>query len=323
MLTRLAGGTRRFAKHTTPLGQSRSYNAGAVKPLTGAERGALERHEAAEQLRKLPQQLQREEPPEGAVICRGHNRPAAYAGSIFPVQLYPGHPHNFTPLRPVQPGFAALDRAVRDVAWESRFDLLTRGIAPRYGAECPGTPRRDIQDGLVAGIRVRPVQNPFVRLKPAMKYRLNTWQSRSWRQWSPLRCNVRGSRRRYRIPEDIAPYRDELGEWHPPRVSGRYKADIEKQYYMNSLPWVWSNDYFQGKQHFMDREPRGLKRWYKREYRKAQISEALKRADTMIEEYRKERREVKRLSWVESIVLEFAGDQMAAPYVRQRRLPKM
>lgn len=30
------------------------------------------------------------------------------------------------------------------------------------------------------------------------------------------------------------------------------QADIEKQYYMNSLPWVWSNDYFEGKKHFMD-----------------------------------------------------------------------
>lgn len=29
---------------------------------------------------------------------------------------------------------------------------------------------------------------------------------------------------RYRIPQDLAPYKDELGEWHPPRLSGRYKA---------------------------------------------------------------------------------------------------
>eukprot|EP00933_Yihiella_yeosuensis_P009066 TRINITY_DN114850_c0_g1_i1.p1 TRINITY_DN114850_c0_g1~~TRINITY_DN114850_c0_g1_i1.p1 ORF type:complete len:329 (+),score=52.07 TRINITY_DN114850_c0_g1_i1:132-1118(+) len=293
------------------------------KPLSGAERGALERHEAAEHLRTLPQSLPDLPAPEGAVICRAQNRPSASAGSIFPAQIYPGHPHNFTPLRPIQPGFAPIDRAVRDIAWESRFDLLERRIAPVYGAECVGTPRREIQDGLVNGIRVRPVQNPYVRLKPAQKYRLNTWLSRDWKNWTPQRCYVRGSRRRYRLPEDITPYRDELGEWHPPRVSGRYKADMEKQYYMNSLPWVWSNDYFQGKQHFMDREPRGLKRWYKREFRKAQVAEALKRADQMIEEYRKERREVKRLSWVETIVLEFGGDQLAAPYVRQRRLPKM
>jgi len=293
------------------------------KLLTGAERGAVERQDAAQRLRDLPQQLPDSPPPPGAVICRSQNRPSASAGSIFPAQLYPGHPHNFTPLRHVQPGFSALDRAVRDVAWESRFDLLERRIVPRYGAESPGTPRREIQDGLVSGIRVRPVQNPFVRLKPAQKYRLNTWQSRNWAQWSPTRTSVRGSRRRYRVPEDINPYRDELGEWHPPRVSGRYKADIEKQYYMNSLPWVWATDYFQGKEHFMDREPRGLKRWYKREYRKAQIAEALKRADDMIEDYRKERRQVKRLSWVETIVMEFGGDQMAAPYVRQRKLPKL
>ena len=29
---------------------------------------------------------------------------------------------------------------------------------------------------------------------------------------------------RFRIPTDIGPYKDELGEWHPPRLSGRYKA---------------------------------------------------------------------------------------------------
>ncbi|CAE7038463.1 fldA [Symbiodinium natans] len=213
--------------------------------------------------------------------------------------------------------------AVRDVAWESRFDLMERRIEPRYAAEPVGTPRRELQDGLVRGIRVRPVQNPFVRLKPAMKYRLNTWQSRNWKEWSPNLCNVRGSRRRYRVPQDIAPYKDELGEWHPPRVSGRYKADIEKQYYLNSLPWVWANDYYQGKLHYMDREPHGLKRWYRKEYRKAQVLEALKRADEMIEDYRKERRQGKRLSWVETIVKEFAGDQLAAPYVRSQKKPKM
>jgi len=91
---------------------------------------------------------------------------------------------------------------------------------------------------------------------------------------------------------------------------------------MNSLPWVWANDYYTGKLHFMDREPRGPKRWYKKEFKKAHVAEALKKADTMIEEYRKERREAKRLSYVEHIVLEFAGEQMAAPYIRQRRIAK-
>lgn len=144
-----------------------------------------------------------------------------------------------------------------------------------------------------------------------------------WVGWSPYRANVLGSRRRYRVPEDIAPYKDELGEWHPPRVSGRYKADIEKQYYMNSLPWVWANDYYRGKHHFMDREPRGPKRWYKREFRRAQIAAALKRVDGLVEDYRKERRDAKRLSWVEEVALEFCGEQLASPYVRKRILPKM
>ncbi|CAK0880081.1 unnamed protein product [Prorocentrum cordatum] len=295
--------------------------------LSGAERGALERIGEDAELQGLSRSsaasVVRGEPPEGAVVVRSHNGPAPHAGSNFPVQAYAAHPHNFTPLRPVAHGFSALDRAVRDTAWESRFDLLERRIQPTYCGECRGTPRRELQDGMVAGIRVRPVQNPYAKLTRAQKYRLNTWPSRNWTAWTPHRCNVRGSRRRYRVPEDINPYRDELGEWHPPRVSGRYKADIEKQFYMNSLPWVWQNDYYLGKQHFMDREPRGPKRWYKREFRRAQVAEALRRADTMVEEYKKERREKKRLSWVEQVVLEFCGEQASLPYVRERRIPKM
>lgn len=289
---------------------------------TGAEYGALDRIQLDDEFRQLPDIFPSDTAPPDAVIVRKHNGPAPAAGSMFPKQAYPAHPHNFTPLRAVAPGFSAMDRAVRDVAWESRFDLLERAIAPRYMGEGRGTPRRELQDGLVNGVRVRPVQNPYVRLKAAQRYRLNAWPSRNWKDWRPTRAHIRGSRRRYNVPEDLGPYKDELGEWHPPRVSARYRADIEKQYYMQSLPWVWANDYFQGRQHFMDREPRGLKRWYKREFRKAQVAEAVKRADSMIEEYRKERREAKRLSWIESMVLEFTGEQAASPYIRQRRLPK-
>lgn len=292
---------------------------------TGAEQGALDRIDEMEDKRALPDlRPDSSPPPDGqCVVERAHNRPALSAGSNFPAQTYAAHPHNFTPLRTVSPGFAPVDRAVRDVAWESRFDLLDRAVAPRYANECRGTPRREVQDGMLSGVRVRPVQNPYVELIDKRRYVLNAWPSRNWDDWNPRACHVRGSRRRYRLPEDIAPYRDELGEWHPPRVSGRYKADMEKQYYMHSLPWVWANDYFQGKQHYMDREPRGPRRWYKREFRKAQVAEALKRADSLIEDYRRERREAKRLSWVERAVLEFAGEQLAAPFVRQRRLPKM
>ena len=42
-------------------------------------------------------------------------------------------------------------------------------------------------------------------------------------QISPIHCAPPVFR--YRIPQDIAPYKDELGEWHPPRISGRYKAE--------------------------------------------------------------------------------------------------
>lgn len=125
------------------------------------------------------------------------------------------------------------------------------------------------------------------------------------------------------MPTDIVPFKDELGEWHPPRLSGRYRADIEKQYYAHSLPWMWSPSFFEGKLHYLDREPVGLRRWYRREFKQQQAAEAMKRRDQMIEEYRRERREKKRLSWIESIVQEFAGSEMAQPYVRTRRIPKM
>lgn len=326
----MAAIARQVARSTPsrPLGQILRHFAffekASDKLPTAAERGAQLRNDYADELRSLPQHpLPENAPPPGAVIRRAHNRPAASAGSRFPAQLYPGHPHNFTPLRPVPTGWNSLDRALRDVAWESRFDLMERRIEPRYAAECVGTPRREMQEGMIGGIRVRPVQNPYVRLKAAMKYRLNTWQSRNWKQWSPNLSHVRGGRRRYRIPQDIAPYKDELGEWHPPRISGRYKADVEKQYLMNSLPWVWSNDYYNQRLHIWDWEPRGLKRWYKKHWRKAQVEEALKRADEMIEDYRKERRQAKRLSWIETIVKEFAGNELAGPYIRQQKKPKL
>ena len=61
------------------------------------------------------------------------------------------------------------------------------------------------------------------------------------------------------------------------------------------------------------------------------MDQSLKRADEMIEEYRKERRQAKRLSWVETIVkeclgashgllaLRFAGTELASPYIRQQK----
>eukprot|EP00928_Gymnodinium_smaydae_P028026 TRINITY_DN21489_c0_g1_i1.p1 TRINITY_DN21489_c0_g1~~TRINITY_DN21489_c0_g1_i1.p1 ORF type:complete len:381 (-),score=62.44 TRINITY_DN21489_c0_g1_i1:31-1077(-) len=318
-----AASARRWQPTQAAVGSA--YKKGAHL-LSGATRGALERIAAAEREREVaaaPLDSLRAAPPPGAVVRRPQNGPAPGAGTTLPAQAYPAHPHNFTPLRPVQPGFDSLDRAVRDTAWESRFELMTRRIEPRFAGECRGTPRVQMQDGLVNGVRVRPVQNPYVKMSPIKKYPNNAWPSRDWKKWRPQLCHVKGSRRRYRLPEDVSPYRDELGEWHPPRVSGRYKADIEKQYYMNSLPWVWATDYFMPKQHFMDREPRGPKRWYKREFRRAQIAAALKRADSLVEDYRKERRDAKRLSWVETVALEFCGDQLAGPFVRQRRLPKL
>jgi len=216
----------------------------------------------------------------------------------------------------------AVARAVREVPWESRFDVLKRVRKPTYMSECPGTPRRELQDGLIDGIRVKPTFNPYVQLNRSRRFRLDRWPSRNWEDWNPHTCFVRGSRQRYNVPADLMPYKDELGEWHPPRVSGRYQADIEKQYYMNGLPWVWAKGYYSAKTHMGDREPLAPKKFYTREIRKERISEAMKTMDNLVVEYRKQVRERRRYSWWEKMVHGMAGDDTATKYIRKRVTPK-
>ncbi|KFG60838.1 BIR protein, partial [Toxoplasma gondii RUB] len=160
----------------------------------------------------------------------------------------------------------ALQRAVREIPWKSRQDILRERERPVYAAECRGTPRREYSKNVIDGVRVKPTFNPFVKLNKAKRYVLDNWPSRNWDDWSPYRCYVRGSRRRYNIPQDLLPYKDELGEWHPPRLSARYQADVKKQYLMNNLPWVWQKDFYEGKMHFGDREPLGPKVWYRKAF---------------------------------------------------------
>eukprot|EP00435_Cladocopium_sp_Y103_P000881 s961_g1.t1 len=116
----MAAIARQVARSTPsrPLGQILRHFAffekASDKLPTAAERGAQLRNDYADELRSLPQHpLPENAPPPGAVIRRAHNRPAASAGSRFPAQLYPGHPHNFTPLRPVPTGWNSLDRVPR------------------------------------------------------------------------------------------------------------------------------------------------------------------------------------------------------------------
>ena len=59
--------------------------------------------------------------------------------------------------------------------------------------ETRGTPRSEFSEGTIDGIRVRPVQNPYVRLTKAKRYRLDNWMSRSWTDWDPLKVWYRGS----------------------------------------------------------------------------------------------------------------------------------
>jgi len=256
--------------------------------------------------------LPKDAPPMEGLVVRKHN----LAQAAVP---HTSHPLNYPSLRPVEPGFSPLDRAVRDLPWESRFDLAQRMIKPRYMSECLGTPRQQYQEGLVDGLRVRPVFNPYVRLIRKKYKRLDNWESRNWDIWDPFRTFVRGSRRRYNVPNDIYPYKDELGEWHTPRLNARYRADVEKQYAYFSLPWFWRKDFFDGRFHWRDREPKGLGWWYRQEFRRERIKEAMRTMDKKVEEYRINNRRVKRYSWFEQAVVDLAGSEVASDFLRQKR----
>ncbi|KAK2195960.1 hypothetical protein BdWA1_002558 [Babesia duncani] len=160
-----------------------------------------------------------------------------------------------------------VNRAIRQLPWKSRFDILKERIKPRYMNECVGTPRREYQENVVNGIRICPTFNPFVHLNKARRYRLDNWPSRNWDDWNPLNCYTRGGRKRFSVPEAFLPLKDELGNAHPPRLSGRYIADIEKQYRINGLPWVWKHEYYKEKLHYGDRDIVEPKTWYRIAYR--------------------------------------------------------
>lgn len=215
----------------------------------------------------------------------------------------------------------AVDRAVRELPWESRFTILRERKKPQYFSESIGTPRRELTKNLINGIRIHPTFNPHVKFNNEKRYQYDNWNSRNFEDWDATKCFVRGSRRRYEIPSDILPCKDELGEMHPPRLSGRYRADVEKQYYINGLPWIWDKDFYSGKIHFHDNQPIGPKLWYRKEFRKERIKEAMKRMDDMVLNYRKESRERKNLSWMDRVIFDVAGDEIASNFIKKPKMP--
>ncbi|EKX73237.1 conserved hypothetical protein [Theileria equi strain WA] len=190
-------------------------------------------------------------------------------------------------------------------------------------SECIGTPRREYQENVIHGIRIAPTFNPYVELNKDKRYRLDNWPSRNWDDWNPNQCYARGGRRRFPIPKGFIPIKDELGEAHPPRLSGRYKADIEKQYYMNGLPWVWNPNYYTGKVHFHDREILEPKVWYRTAYRKRIMEMELKNLDKHIKDYKEHFVLKKRYSYFEKAVAGIAGEELSSKYIRQRKIPKV
>lgn len=256
-------------------------------------------------------------------VVRSFNFPSVGWDGTF---LYPSESAlNFSPLRPLKstlPG--ALDRAVREVPWESKQTILRdRLVRPEFASESVGTPRREFQGGMIGGVRVRAVANPYFRPTGQKRKQFDRWRSRNWEAWNPLQVAVRGGTRLYNVPDDIVPKKDELGEWREPTLSGRYQADIKRQYAMHGLPWIYKRDFMANKLHILDKEPVGPKRWYRREYRQAKIREAMRNMDTLVEEYRKERQAAKKKTWFEQVVHKLVGAQTASKYITERKLPKI
>lgn len=263
---------------------------------------------------------------EQSCVVRAFNFPPAHVGWDGSFLYASESILNFTPLRPsVSKNLpSALDRAVREVPWESREEIIgSRLIRPEFASESIGTPRREYQGGMMDGMRVRAVFNPYFKPHGQLRKQFDRWKSRDWDSWSPSKVAVRGSTKMYNVPDDIVPKKDELGEWREPTLSGRYQADIKRQYLMHGLPWIYKKDFLTHKLHILDKEPIGPKRWYKREYRLAKIKEAMRNMDTVLEDYKKEKQASKKKTWFEQIVQKLVGAQTASKYVTERKVPKL
>ena len=230
---------------------------------------------------------------------------------------------NFKAIRPIIPGFSSLDRAVREVPWESRFELLTKLTKPKFMSESIGTPFQEYQGGLVDSIRVRPTPNPYFKPNRRQLRQWNTWRSRDFDNWNPLRTAVRGSFKHYNIPRDLMPSKDELGNNHPPLVSARYQADVKRQFLLSGIPWIFDKDFMKEKTHIRDREPAVPKRWFKREFRQSKINESMKNMKQMVDDYREEKRAAKPNSWFEKMVVELTGEQLSSQYIRKPKFAKI
>ncbi len=261
-----------------------------------------------------------------SVIVREINHPPKHMGwdGTF---LYPREsPLNFTPLRPIDRLLeSSIDRVVREVPFENKHEIISkRLIRPVFASEAAaGTPRREYQGGMIDGVRVRAVFNPYYRPTGQKLKQMNRWKSRDWHKWNPNKVGVRGSTKMYNIPDDIVPKKDELGEWRDPTLSGRYQADVKRQYTIHGLPWTYKRDFVENKMHILDKEPVGPKRWYKREYRLAKIREAMRSMDSLVDDYRAERKAAKKKTWFELIVHKLVGGQLASKYITERKLPKI
>ncbi|SBS81024.1 conserved Plasmodium protein, unknown function [Plasmodium ovale curtisi] len=244
------------------------------------------------------------------------------------------------------------DRKLREVPYLSRYIILENcKKKPRYMAECPGTPRRPYDYNTFDRIRYKPTFNPYVKLNKDKKYRLDNWESRNHEKFSPLKTNSETS---------IPPCRKSKPRWSPIRhsnmalqqsspkrrahknglffvdyvtfiLSGRYRADVEKQYYMHDLPWVWHKNFFTGVNHFCDNMVIGKKKWYRKEQQKDRMKEAMKKINDLVLEYRevsnpdsggkrlalyRECKNKKKYNFLEKVVSTL-GEEIAHKYIRK------
>lgn len=218
-----------------------------------------------------------------------------------------------------------VQRAVRERPTERREAYLTADkiVRPQYMAECRGTPRREYSVNLIDGIRVKPTFNPYQKLTAERNRQLAVYKSRDWDNWDPFQCYVGLGGRRYQIPEDLLPTKDELGCWQGPMLSKRYVADIRKQYFMHGLPWVWDKSFYREKLHAADREPNLPRNRYTTNNRKLRVQKAIRRVENMKISYLREKKDARRYRWWERVILEFGGVQALEDYARVRKVPRL
>lgn len=207
-----------------------------------------------------------------------------------------------------------LARAIRDVdAPEPSYER--QSLKPRFMMECVGTPRRELQENIVNGLRVKPTFNPYAKLSKTTLYQADRWPSRDWGSFKEGACYVQG--RFARSPLRFEPRYDELGRLQKQRLPQKAKEDISWQQTVHGVPA--SRNVLSFARNGVDPADKldVPQRWLNRLNREKQIASTQDTRQELIDQYRRECYLKRPHKWWERIVRETAGSTLSAPYIRK------